>query len=115
VKINNIKVGNYASTTRELEHVVTQGSVRSPILFVLYINDLPLSITGSKTVLFVDDTNILVSGKNVANLQYKISNVMTELQMWFKLNNVLVNAEKTMSMSFHTLQNKKTSVITYYI
>jgi hypothetical protein len=58
-------------------------------------------------VLFADDTNILVSGKNVVKLQYKINNVMTELQMWFKLNNLVVNAEKMMAMSFHTLQNKR--------
>jgi hypothetical protein len=58
-------------------------------------------------VLFAYDTNILVSGQNVTILQYKINNVMTELQTWFKLNNLVVNAEKMMAMFLHTLQNKR--------
>jgi hypothetical protein len=45
-------------------------------------------------VLFVDDTNILVSGDNVTNLQYKISNVLNELPMWFELNNLVVSAAR---------------------
>ena len=32
---------------------------------------------------------------------------MTELQTWFTLNNLVVNTEKTLAMSFHTTQNKK--------
>jgi hypothetical protein len=62
---------------------------------------------GLKIVLFADDTNILVSGKNVTNLEYKINNVMTELQTWLKLNNHVINAEKTMAISFHMFQNKR--------
>jgi hypothetical protein len=32
---------------------------------------------------------------------------MTELQTWFTLNNLVVNTEKTLAISFHTMQNKK--------
>jgi hypothetical protein len=32
---------------------------------------------------------------------------MNELQTWFKLNNLVVNAEKTLAIPFHTFQNKK--------
>jgi hypothetical protein len=76
---------------------VPQGSILGPILFSLYINDLPLNIMGSKIVLFADDTNILVSHKNINNLQYKLNNVMTELQTWFTLNNLVVNIEGKMA------------------
>jgi hypothetical protein len=55
VKINNIKTGTYVSTIRELEHGVLQESVFGPMLFFLYINDLPLNITSPKRVLFLDD------------------------------------------------------------
>ena len=35
-----------------------------------------------------------------------LNNVMTELQTWFTLNNLIVNTEKTLAMSFHIPQNK---------
>jgi len=61
----------------------------------------------AKIVLFADDTNILVTDENINNLQYKLNNVMTDLQTWFTLNNLIVNTENMLAMSFHTLQNKK--------
>jgi thiamine pyrophosphokinase len=61
-------------------------------------------------VLFADDTIILVTDKNINNLRYKLNNVMTELQTWFTLNNLIVSTEKTLAMSFHTPQNKKSVV-----
>ena len=93
---------------------MTQGSILGPILFSLHINDLPLNIMGLKIVFFADDMNILVSEANVDNLQYKLNNVMNELQTWFTLNSLVVNVEKTLAMSFHTAQNKK-PVLPYII
>ena len=107
MEINTIDKGIRISATKEIEHGVPQGSILGPILFSLYINDLHLNITGTKIVLFADDTNILVTDENINNLQYKLNNVMTELQTWLTLNSLIVNTENTLAMSFHTPQNKK--------
>jgi hypothetical protein len=50
----------------------------------------------------------------MTSLQYKINNAIHELQIWFKLNNLVGNTEKMMAVSFHTLQNKR-PVSTYII
>jgi hypothetical protein len=56
------------------------------ILFLLYINDLPLNVLESNIVLFADDTNILVSGENLNTVQSRLNSVMKDIQTWFTLN-----------------------------
>jgi hypothetical protein len=107
VEINGRKQETYVSTTRETMHGVPQGSILGPILSLLYINDLLLNILESNSVLFADDTNILVSGENLNTGQSRLNNVMKDIQTWFTVNSVIVNAEKIIAISFHTTQNKR--------
>ena len=66
----------YTSDLKEIQHSVTQGSVRDPTLFLLYINDLPIHIQEIKMALLADDTNIQIKATNENILNQKENRVM---------------------------------------
>jgi hypothetical protein len=107
-ELRSLKQGKAISTIRQTGVGVPQGSILSPMLFSLYINDLPQNIPNVKTVLFADDTNILVPGKNIATLQENLNSTIKAVQTWFSVNNLIVNIDKTTIMFFHNHQKTST-------
>jgi len=65
-----------------------------PLLFLLYINDLPVNIQDANLVMFADDINVLISGSEEILHQTKIDRVAAELETWFKRNHLVINTEK---------------------
>jgi len=64
-----VVLNNYSSSScsnwSEIMLSVPQGSIFGPLLFLLYINDLPQIINdSSKIVLFVDDTSMIITNPN---------------------------------------------------
>jgi hypothetical protein len=102
--------GNKQQETRNICFNHKGNYARGAILFLLYINDLPLNISESNIVLFADDRNKLVSGEILNTVQSRLNSVMKDIQMWFTLNSLIVNTEKTLAISFHTTQNKKPAI-----
>jgi len=73
-----------------------------PILFLIYINDLPnLASTGTKILLYADDTSIIVTSPNLENFETKIDNIFGDINNWFKANQLKLNYNKTSYLQFN--------------
>ena len=73
---------------------VPQGSILGSILFLLYINDLSTVSTILFPLLFADDTNIFLSGKNPDNLLKVMNSELEKVVNWLHANKVSLNVQK---------------------
>jgi hypothetical protein len=79
---------------------VPQGSTLGPLLFLLYLNDLPSVSNALKFIMFADDTNVFLRGNNLTNMVNNFNSELLKIADWFAVNRLSLNIQKTHFMHF---------------
>jgi hypothetical protein len=89
--------------------------VLGPLLFNVYINDFPCIINKlAHTILYADDTNILVSANEENELNSELNLVMNCISKWFQNNRLVLNLNKTHVIKFTSPKTLVYSLHTAY-
>ena len=87
--VNKVKL-NWCDST----YGVPKRSTLGPLLFLMYINDLP-QVSGLKIALFADDAILTYTDKNPVTLQNRINDELQKIENWMQVNKLTINYNNT--------------------
>jgi hypothetical protein len=106
----------YYSEWYNVRQDVPQGSVLDPLLFLLYINDLPDTVNGiSSPTLFADDKNLICTQENLYKLNDELELVFQKINRWLQTNLLTLNFNKTNFIQFSTKHIETTEAHMKYV
>ena len=89
------RVNGKLSSMENISCGVPQGSCLGPLLFLLFANDMPSSLTKVKVDAYADDTSLSYSDVKLDNLTQVINSELEKLKEWLQGNKLSLNIDKT--------------------
>lgn len=91
----SVSCNNVTSQFNSIFRGVPQGSVVGPILFLIYVNDIINASSKFKYTIYADDTNLLLTDKDITSLHSSIHTELKLINQWIKCNKLKLNVSKT--------------------
>ena len=104
-------VNNAKSRTQHITTGVPQGSILGPLLFIIYINDLPNASTIFNFTMYADDTTLSTSIQSIqmanpnVNVDTLINNELRKISDCLSINKLSLNVKKS-KFIVHKMINK---------
>ena len=103
-------VKDHISSWKSIESGVPQGSILGPLMFLLYINDLPQYLKFTTPDLYADDTQIFASSDNYDELVELLNSDLKNISRWLSDNKLQHHTTKTKLMFIGSRYNIKNKI-----
>ena len=94
-RIQRVSYNEVVSDALPISTGVPQGSILGPLLFLIFINDIPNVIKHGKISMYADDTTLYVSDKDVNVISKKLTEDIRAITTWLRMNTLFLNIDKT--------------------
>ncbi|KAI5738326.1 hypothetical protein M8J77_005509 [Diaphorina citri] len=112
----SVKCNGYTSSPFPLNNGIVQGSSLSPLLFIVFLNDMLSTIKlPIRSFLFIDDLLITIKGKNLDYMENILQSSLVDLENWAKLNGVTFSTDplKSVCINFNRLRQSRNPTLHY--
>ena len=80
------RVGRFDSNIGNIDVGVPQGSCLGPLLFLIYIYDLPQVVNASTVSMYADDTSLTLQSKDISHINETIKDDLKHFDLWMQGN-----------------------------
>ena len=106
------QINGFLSKKKKIISGVPQGSILAPLLFLIYINDLPNCLKSTIPCLYADDTQIFTSSHDTAKIADSLNSDLENITDWLTVNKLQSHPNKTKMMVIGSRYNLNHKVST---
>ena len=103
-RTQSVKIGHHISSPKSISIGLPQGSCLGPLLYILYVNDLPKISPDSFPILYADDTTLCLRSNSIDDAINRANIEIINFYDWATANRLTINTDKTFTM---TITNKR--------